>query len=195
MWYPDSHHHRHRLSWQKPSTYSCGGVGFTHFLMRSELSTGAQKNDYRRGTPFSCFFTSSPCILVGRAGCTLFSGLVSMENLSLFGMGNISRVNLHAITVSVWEIFNLPGSPLRSPCSEVAWPSDHLICLAILHLVLYYVTASDSSWELLRVIKFQPINLWISLGQSMWTFFRREAKIYSPEEKLTRAFRIKLNPV
>uniref|UniRef100_M4BSQ4 Uncharacterized protein n=1 Tax=Hyaloperonospora arabidopsidis (strain Emoy2) TaxID=559515 RepID=M4BSQ4_HYAAE len=40
------------------------------------------------GTPFPCLvFPSSPCVPVGRAGCTLLGGLVSRDNLTVLGMG------------------------------------------------------------------------------------------------------------
>ena len=68
-----------------------------------QISTG-----YRMGAPFPCVtLPSSPCILVGRADCTLLRGIVSMENFTVFKIFCWSYGSLHTITgtlvgCSIW---------------------------------------------------------------------------------------------
>ena len=61
----------------------CDGVGFAHFSTRPQLSTGAQTTDYRRGYSFSVLVPSSPCVPVGRAGCTVENHIRVMFDVQL----------------------------------------------------------------------------------------------------------------
>ena len=72
-------HHKH-LVWCSGDRSFYEAIPTLHWCPDDRLSEG--------GTPFPCLvFPSSPCVLVGRAGCTLLGGLVSKENWTVLRMG------------------------------------------------------------------------------------------------------------
>ena len=86
----------------------CDVAGFTKLLMWSRLSTMPRRPTIGGGTPFPCLIPSSPCVPIGRAGCTLLVGLLSMLHLTVFGTGVIACKSTHDHRLLVGTGYELP---------------------------------------------------------------------------------------
>ena len=157
-------------------------------MRRSRLSLVPRRPTIGGGTSFPCLvFPSSPCVPVGRAGCTLLGGLVSIEYLAVLGMGFvIARKPSHdhgytfrLLDVSRLDLNEIALSTMWMLDTRAFWPLEPSRDLASCPLRSCCVQSQlGLSWEFLIPSQLFGDITWFQYARLSW---RREANIPARE--------------